>query len=64
VRLFDVSAQPLGSIKYHVEFLGQRIAPVTSLAFAPTEAVLAAGGTDGLASLYAPPEAVQGATGG
>ena len=64
VKLFDVSAQPLGSIKYHVAFLGQRIAPVTSLAFAPTEAVLAAGGMDGLASLYAPPEALQGANGG
>ena len=56
VRLFDVSAQPLGTIKYHLAFLGQRIAPVTSLAFSPTDPLLVAGGADGVACIYGQPE--------
>ena len=56
VKLYDTGAVPLGTIKYHVAFLGQRMAPVTSLAFSPSDPVLAAGGADGLVALYGPPD--------
>jgi WD40 repeat protein len=58
VKLYDTGAVPLGTIKYHVAFLGQRMAPVTSLAFSPSDPVLAAGGADGLVALYGPPDGV------
>lgn len=39
-------------IKYHDGFSGQRIGPATCLAFHPTRAVMAAGATDSIISVY------------
>ena len=52
IRLYDLQAQPLGAVKYAMAFLGQRIQPVTALAFSPTLPLLAAGLADGGVSLY------------
>ena len=44
------------SYRYHDGFLGQRIAPVSCLAFHPHKMLLAAGATDHIVAIYAPTE--------
>ena len=42
----------VGKISHHDGFLGQRIGPVSSLAFHPMKLMLAAGATDSIISVY------------
>ena len=44
--------QLVGIIKYHDGFLGQRIGPVSCLAFHPVRMMLATGATDSIVSIY------------
>lgn len=58
IKIFTMGGDQLGNdIKYHDGFLGQRIGPLSCLAFHPLKLMLAAGATDNIVSLYAPPEA-------
>ena len=50
--MFDFNGNCLNTIRYHDGFLGQRIGPVSSLAFHPTKPLLAAGATDSIVSIY------------
>ena len=43
----------LNIVRYHDGFLGQRIGPVSSLAFHPTKLLAAAGSTDSIVGIYA-----------
>ncbi|RYH09140.1 hypothetical protein EON65_40370 [archaeon] len=53
IKLLTLSGEQIGNIiKYYDGFLGQRIGPVSSLAFHPTKLLLAAGSIDGVVSLY------------
>ena len=52
VKLLTYSGEQLGMIRYHDGFLGQRIGPVSCLAFHPTKVLLAAGATDSIVSIY------------
>lgn len=56
IGVFNQSGDTLSQIKYHVGFMGQRIAPVTCLAFHPYKVRLAAGCTDNIVSVYTVPE--------
>jgi len=53
VKIFSLQGELLSTIRYHDGFLGQRIGPVSCLSFHPLKAVLAAGGTDSIISIYA-----------
>ena len=53
VRVFTNSGQPVTDIRYHDGFLGQRIGPVSSLAFHPHRLLLAVGATDSIVSVHA-----------
>ena len=53
IKILTLGGEQLGSIiKYHDGFLGQRIGPVSCLAFHPTKVLLAAGATDSIVSIY------------
>ena len=52
IKVFDFNGNCLNTIRYHDGFLGQRIGPVSSLAFHPTKPLLAAGATDSIVSIY------------
>lgn len=53
IKILTLGGDQLGSIiKYHDGFLGQRIGPVSCLAFHPTRMRLAAGATDSIVSIY------------
>ncbi len=55
IKIFTMGGDQLGGdIKYHDGFLGQRIGPVSCLAFHPHKMMLAAGATDNILSIYAP----------
>ncbi len=47
-----MDGQILSTIRYHDGFLGQRIGPVSALAFHPHQMLLAAGSTDSIISLF------------
>ena len=51
-QVFDFNGDVLSTIRYHDGFLGQRIGPVSSLAFHPHKPLLAAGATDSIVSIY------------
>eukprot|EP01038_Epipyxis_sp_PR26KG_P006077 gene6077-8370_t len=54
IKILTLSGEQLGNIiKYHDGFLGQRIGPVSSVAFHPYKMLLAAGATDSIVSIYA-----------
>ena len=58
IKIFTMGGDQLGNdIKYHDGFLGQRIGPVSCLAFHPHKMMLAAGATDNILSIYAPSDA-------
>lgn len=53
IKILTLGGDQLGSIiKYHDGFLGQRIGPVSCLAFHATRMRLAAGATDSIVSIY------------
>lgn len=53
IKILTLGGDQLGRIiKYHDGFLGQRIGPVSCLAFHPTRMKLAAGATDSIVSIY------------
>jgi WD40 repeat protein len=53
IKILTLGGEQLGGIlKYHDGFLGQRIGPVSCLAFHPTKVLLAAGATDSIVSIY------------
>ena len=53
IKLMTLGGEQLGNIiKYHDGFLGQRIGPVSSLAFHPYKMLLAASCTDSMVSIY------------
>ena len=53
VRLWTNAGDPLGDIKHHEGFLGQRLGPVSSLAFHPHRLYLGIGALDSIVSVYA-----------
>jgi regulator-associated protein of mTOR len=52
-KIFDMEGNTLNVIKYHEGFLGQRIGPVTSLAFHPNRLLLVSGAYDACISIHA-----------
>ena len=52
IRIFDTQNSTLSRIHFHDGFLGQRIGPVSCLAFHPYKMCLAAGATDSIISIY------------
>ncbi|CAK4081189.1 unnamed protein product [Aphanomyces euteiches] len=52
IKVFRQDGDQLALIRYHEGFLGERIGPVSSLAFHPHRLVLAAGATDSLVAIY------------
>lgn len=55
IKVYNLNGEEVSLIRYHDGFLGQRIGPVSCLSFHPYFLVLGAGATDGVVSLYAPP---------
>ncbi|XP_034913612.1 regulatory-associated protein of TOR 1 isoform X2 [Populus alba] len=53
IKLFSLNGEPLGSIRYHLTIMAQKIGPVSCLTFHPYQVLLAAGATDALFSIYA-----------
>jgi regulator-associated protein of mTOR len=53
IKILTLGGEQLGGIiKYHDGFLGQRIGPVSCLAFHPVKMMLAMGATDSIVSVY------------
>lgn len=53
IKILTLGGEQLGGIiKYHDGFLGQRIGPVSCLAFHPVKMMLVAGATDSIVSIY------------
>eukprot|EP01121_Diplochlamys_sp_Union-15-3_P018408 TRINITY_DN6685_c1_g1_i2.p1 TRINITY_DN6685_c1_g1~~TRINITY_DN6685_c1_g1_i2.p1 ORF type:complete len:354 (-),score=44.13 TRINITY_DN6685_c1_g1_i2:97-1047(-) len=52
INVLGFSNESLGLIRYHDGFLGQRIGPVSCLAFHPNQLLMAAGGTDSIVSIF------------
>jgi len=52
IKLINFAGDELSLIRYHDGFLGQRIGPVSCLAFHPYKMYLAAGATDSIVSIY------------
>jgi len=56
IKFITMNGEQLGMIRYHDGFLGQRIGPISCLAFHPVKMLLAAGATDNIVSIYATAE--------
>ena len=52
VKVYTNDGQALSTIRYHDGFLGQRIGPISSLAFHPHQMLMAVGSTDSLVSVF------------
>ena len=52
IKLLTMNGEQFGMIRYHDGFLGQRIGPISCLAFHPVRMLLAAGATDHIISIY------------
>ena len=52
IKVMDTGGNLISMIRYHDGFLGQRIGPVSCLAFHPHRPVLAAGATDSIVAIY------------
>ncbi|CAM9089710.1 unnamed protein product [Chrysoparadoxa australica] len=52
IKVLTMDGETLSVMRYHDGFLGQRIGPVSALAFHPHSLVLAAGATDSIISVY------------
>jgi len=59
IKLLTLSGEQLSMIRYHDGFLGQRIGPVSCLAFHPTQLMFAAGATDSIISVYSVDQKIQ-----
>lgn len=53
IKVFSLEGEQLGSIRYHLTIMAQKIGPVSCLNFHPYQVLLAAGATDALFSIYA-----------
>lgn len=53
IKVMNLNGEEVSVIRHHEGFLGQRIGPVSSLAFHPYLVLLGAGSTDSVASIYA-----------
>lgn len=54
VKVFDLAGRERTTLKYHNRTFGQRIGPVSTLAFHPLRATLASGSTDHTVTLWRP----------
>ncbi|XP_031551677.1 regulatory-associated protein of mTOR-like [Actinia tenebrosa] len=52
IRIYDLEGSSRSTIRYHDGFMGQRIGPVSCMAFHPHRVHLAAGSTDSFISIY------------
>lgn len=52
INIMTFNGSQVGKISHHDGFLGQRIGPISSLAFHPMKLMLAAGATDSIISVY------------
>jgi len=52
IKILSLTGVMVTVIRYHEGFLGQRIGPVSCLAFHPVKCLLAAGATDSIVALY------------
>ncbi|KXJ28610.1 Regulatory-associated protein of mTOR [Exaiptasia diaphana] len=52
IRVYDLDGNYRSVIRYHDGFMGQRIGPITCMAFHPHRVNLAAGSTDAFISIY------------
>lgn len=52
IKVFRSDGEQLALIRYHEGFLGERIGPVSCLAFHPRRLLLAAGATDSVVAVY------------
>lgn len=52
ISVFNKEGENIGSIKHHDWFIGQRIGPVSCLAFHPFKMCLASGSTESIVSVY------------
>jgi regulator-associated protein of mTOR len=52
IKVLTMNGEQLSMIRYHDGFLGQRIGPISCLAFHPVKMMLAAGATDNIVSIY------------
>jgi regulator-associated protein of mTOR len=57
IKVVTLAGDTLNVIRYHDGFLGQRIGPISCLAFHPSRIMLAAGATDSIVSIYGKNEA-------
>ncbi|KAK9167993.1 hypothetical protein Syun_000133 [Stephania yunnanensis] len=53
IKVFSLDGDQLGSIRYRSTFIGQKIGPVSCLAFHPYQFLLAAGAADTYVTIYA-----------
>lgn len=59
IKTFSTEGERLSLVKYHHNYLGVKIGPVSALRFHPYKVLLAAGATDTIVSIYAG-ESIQG----
>jgi hypothetical protein len=52
VRIFTNTGDPITDMRYHDGFLGQRIGPVTTIAFHPNRLLMAMGALDSIVSVH------------
>ncbi|XP_015778065.1 PREDICTED: regulatory-associated protein of mTOR-like [Acropora digitifera] len=52
IKVYSLNGENLSTIRYHDGFMGQRIGPISCLAFHPHRVHLAAGSTDSFISIY------------
>ncbi|XP_070581195.1 regulatory-associated protein of mTOR-like isoform X2 [Ptychodera flava] len=53
ISVYSLAGDNLSTIKYHDGFMGQRIGPISCMAFHPHRVLLGAGSTDAILSIYA-----------
>ncbi|XP_065066347.1 regulatory-associated protein of mTOR-like [Rhopilema esculentum] len=58
IKVFDMNGHNISTIRYHDGFMGQRIGPISCLAFHPYWPYLAAGSTDSFLSVYSSEKSV------
>ncbi len=52
VKVWSGGGDQLGVVRAHTSFLSQRVGPLSCLAFAPHDLLLASGGGDAIAAIY------------
>eukprot|EP01119_Soliformovum_irregulare_P024456 TRINITY_DN876_c0_g1_i1.p1 TRINITY_DN876_c0_g1~~TRINITY_DN876_c0_g1_i1.p1 ORF type:complete len:1236 (+),score=415.18 TRINITY_DN876_c0_g1_i1:59-3766(+) len=56
IKVVNMDGEDISLIRYHDGFLGQRVGPITSVAFHPYRLLMAAGAIDCLVSVYTRPQ--------